>query len=95
MKRQPPGIIEVPFEYENNVKTSYYCLEMACGNVVERVALTGIEGFCRGLDKDEAMETSVSFWEPSQYGWDLIWRISADEFLARAKLVEIKKRVRR
>jgi len=83
-----PEKIIVPFEYDNDVKTSFYSLELL-EYTIDRVALNGI------LDVLEAMEPDIdpvriAFWEPARYGWDVTWRMTGQQFLDRHELKEIK-----
>ena len=90
MKDAPEEII-IPFEYENDVKTSYHTLELP-EYVIDRVALNSILEVIREIQsyEDELKNTSVSYWVPSEHGWNCEWRVSAKEFLARHKLQQIK-----
>ncbi len=88
-----PEEIIIPFEYMDNVKTSYHTLELPDYHI-DRVALSSILDVIQGLQsyEEELKKTSVSYWVPSRHGWDLEWRVSAQEFIDRHKLQQITKR---
>ena len=83
-----PDKIIVPFEYENHVKTSYYCLELE-ESIIERVELGGILTFLECADTADFLKISVAYWEPTQNGWKVIWRVTGAEFLDIHELKEI------
>jgi len=47
--------------------------------------------FLEEAETEENLEDiSVALWVPSDYGWNVAWRINGKEFLDRCKLEEIK-----
>lgn len=83
MKDAPKEII-VKFEYKNSTKTPYYCLDTPIG-MIERVDLGWALDFCESSGEDDLW---LSYWIPSQHGWNCEWRISGEEFINRHKLME-------
>ena len=77
-----PSVIPVPIYYENNTKEPYYSMATEEYNI-DRVDLNTIYEFYEEEDC-----TSVSYWEPSELGYNCMWRMSAEEFLKLAKLTD-------
>jgi hypothetical protein len=82
---QAPKEITVKFQYESRSKKPYYALVTPDASI-EMVELESIYRFLDENDSCVTNKSSIQYWEPTQHGWELVWRLSGEEFLERATL---------
>lgn len=80
-----PTTIVVPFYYKNRNK--HYVLE-GDDFCIEQVSLDGILRFIEELIPEDRSKWKISYWEPTQYGHQCLWRCDGTYLMSNHQLKE-------